>query len=147
MNIDVSLNWLLVISGFILIAMELFVGVQTGFDLVIIGLSLLAGGIVGNLGSNSSLGIVVATVLLFLYVLIGRKLIKQKLVVITRKTNVDSLIGKTGIVITEITPNKKGQVAIDGEVWLAAASQKLAVKSAVKVQSVEGVTANVAKDV
>ena len=144
MNIDISLNWLLVVFGFLLVAAELFVGVQTGFDLVLVGLSLLAGGIIGNLSDNSVVGIIVATALLFLYVLIGRKLIKQKLVITTRKTNVDSLIGKTGIVISEITPNKKGQVAIDSEIWLATATAKIPTKSTVKILSVEGVTVKVA---
>lgn len=140
-----SINWLLVVLGFMLIAAELFVGVQTGFDLVLIGLSLLAGGIVGNWVSQPWLGIAIATALTFFYILAGRKLIKQKLVVTTHKTNIDSLIGKTGIVVEDITPSKRGKIAIDGEVWLATSPAKIPVKSSVVVNSIEGVTLNVIK--
>ncbi len=140
---SVSVNWLLVILGFLLVAAELFVGVQTGFDLVLIGLSLLAGGIIGNWINQPWLGIAVATALTFIYILAGRKLIKQKLVVTTHKTNIDSLIGKTGTAIEEIAPGKRGKIAIDGEVWLAASDSVIPAKNSVTVKSIEGVTLNV----
>lgn len=141
-----SVNWLLVILGFLLIAAELFVGVQTGFDLVLIGLSLLAGGIIGNWIGQPWLGIAIATVLTFVYILAGRKLIKQKLVVTTHKTNIDSLIGKTGIVVEEISSQKRGKIAIDGEIWLATSNTVIPAKSSVVVKSIEGVTLNVSTE-
>lgn len=141
-----TINWILVILGFLLIAAELFVGVQTGFDLVLIGLSLLAGGIIGNWINLPWLSITVATFLIFLYVFAGRKLIKSKFIISTHKTNVDSLIGKTGIVIKEIDRDKKGKVVIDGEIWLATANSIIPVKRTVIVKSIEGVTLYVSKE-
>lgn len=141
-----SINWLLVILGFLLIAAELFVGVQTGFDLVLIGLSLLAGGIIGNWINQPWLGIAIATCLTFLYILAGRKLIKSKLIISTHKTNVDSLIGKTGIAVENITPQKRGKIAIDGEIWLATSNTAIPIKSSVVVKSIEGVTLNVSTE-
>src|SRR3989338_6271497 len=143
MGQEINPNWLLVILGFLLVAAELFVGVQTGFDLVLIGLSLLAGGIIGNWINQPWLGIAIATALTFLYILAGRKLIKQKLVVTTHKTNIDSLIGKTGIAVEEITSEKRGKIAIDGEIWLASSDSVIPVKKSVTVKSIEGVTLNV----
>jgi len=143
MGQEINPNWLLVILGFLLVAAELFVGVQTGFDLVLIGLSLLAGGIIGNWINLPWLGIAIATALTFIYILAGRKLIKQKLVVTTHKTNIDSLIGKTGIAVEEITSEKRGKIAIDGEIWLASSDSVIPVKKSVTVKSIEGVTLNV----
>ncbi|MGE5543616.1 MAG: NfeD family protein [Bacillota bacterium] len=56
------------------------------------------------------------------------------------KSNVDALIGLTGIVTMEIVPPESGQVKLQGEIWTARSDQRLNQDSLVKVRSVEGVT-------
>lgn len=43
----------------------------------------------------------------------------------THKTNVEALIGKTGSVTQEISPEKPGYVKVEGEIWLARSSRKI----------------------
>ncbi len=136
---------LLILSGFILILLELFIGIQTGFDLVLVGSSLIISGMVGNLFGNHLLAFFVASVLNFLYVAFGRKIIKQKIIVTTNKTNIDQLIGKVGIVTKEISPSQSGSVKINDEDWRAASPESIAVGEKAEVVSIEGVTLQVKK--
>jgi len=147
MNLDnISLNWGLVLAGFVLIITELLIGVDMGFDLVIMGLAFVGGGLVGNYLGDFWWGIGSATVLIFLYVILGRRTIKSKLSISTHKTNIDSLIGKVGFVAVEIAPHKKGRVTIGGELWLAEAENKIAEKESIIVESIEGVTLKVRRN-
>lgn len=50
-----------------------------------------------------------------------------------QRTNIDRIIGMTGIVTEEITKNKNGAVKVDGKVWTAYADKKIKVDSTVKV--------------
>lgn len=66
----------------------------------------------------------------------------------TTLSNVDSIIGKTGMVTQEITAIQKGLVKIDGEVWTAITSnnETLPVQTKIVVQKIEGVTLFVNKE-
>lgn len=68
------------------------------------------------------------------FLLITTRQTLQKLVD-TRKerTNIDRIIGMTGIVIEEINKNHNGAVKVDGKVWTAMANKKIKVDSTVKV--------------
>lgn len=59
----------------------------------------------------------------------------------TYKTNVDALIGTTGIVIMEISEHKTGQVKVKGQIWTAISESKetLPVDTEVVVKAIEGV--------
>lgn len=140
-----SANWFLVSAGFIFIVAELFVGVDVGFDMVLIGLSFLAGGVLGNIFNQPIVGIGAATILCFLYVIIGRRFIKSRILVTTHRTNIDSICGKTGFVIKPISARKKGQVVVDGEIWLAESESKMFEGDKIEVISIEGVTLRVIK--
>ncbi|NLW44764.1 MAG: NfeD family protein [Syntrophomonadaceae bacterium] len=56
------------------------------------------------------------------------------------KSNVDALIGLTGIVTMEIVPPEAGQVKLQGEIWTARSNRELSPNSLVRVRAVEGVT-------
>ncbi|MFH1561681.1 MAG: NfeD family protein [Patescibacteria group bacterium] len=135
--------WYLVYAGLGLIVLELLIGVQTGFDLILIGVSLLLGGLVAWLTGNFQLGIVASICLSFLYFVLGRKHIKEKLFDFSHKINVDKLIDKQAIVVKAIKPHQPGQVKIEGEVWRAESDQTIGVDQKVKIISVEGVTLKV----
>ena len=55
------------------------------------------------------------------------------------KTNLDRVVGMTGIVVDEISKNKPGSVKVDGKEWTAIADKKISSSSTVKVLSINGV--------
>ena len=127
------------------VALELFVGIQTGFDLVLLGSILLLGGVAGFLTGSLPLTLIVSSVLAVAYIAYGRNTIRQKVLVITHHTNIDKLIGKKGMVIRSITPDTAGMVRIDDEDWRATASQTLFEKDKIQVEAIEGVSLVVKK--
>jgi len=86
-----------------------------------------------------------STVLGIVYLWFGRALLKQKLIIVTKHTNIDKLIGKTGIVIRSITPDTPGLVRVDDEDWRASSEDILYEKDKVTVELIEGVTLIVKK--
>ena len=84
---------------------------------------------------------VISTILIFSTKTISQKLILNKKLY---KSNVDKLIGKTGLVIQKIDNIKNtGRITIGGESWKATSSEIIEVDSLVKVDSIEGVTVTV----
>ena len=79
--------------------------------------------------------VILGTVLLFTtrdYLV--KLIIKKK-----EKTNLDRVVGMTGIVTDEITKKNPGEVKVDGKRWTAIADKKIKVDSAVKVLEIYGV--------
>jgi len=145
MDTLITLPQLFVITGLILLFTELAIGLQAGFDLVLIGSILILSGIIGLLIGNQLLMLIVASILSLAYILIGRNLIRQKITIITKKTNIDKLIGSTGIVIRSITPDTPGLIRVNDEDWRASSDQILYDKDKVKIVAIEGVTVLVKK--
>ena len=89
-----------------------------------------------------SVFVIIGTVLLFTtrdYLL--KLLVKNK-----EKTNLDRVIGMTGIVTEEITKKKSGEVKVDGKRWTAIADKKIKVDSTVKVLEIDGVKLKVEEE-
>lgn len=61
------------------------------------------------------------------------------------KTNVDSIVGTTGIVTKDITPDSIGRVNIRGADWSAVAKESITVDERIRVLDVEGVKVIVEK--
>lgn len=135
----------MILLGIGAVALELFVGIQTGFDLVLLGSILLLGGVTGILTGSLPLALIISSILAVAYIAYGRKAIRQKVLVVTHHTNIDKLIGKKGIVIRSITPDTAGMVRVDDEDWRATASQTLFEKDKIQVEAIEGVSLVVAK--
>lgn len=142
-DVQIDNNYLLVILGIVAIAAELFLGVTTGFDLVLAGVILIIGGVFGMVMGSFSLALGIVAVLALLYVFVGRAFVKSKLTIQTKATNTEALIGKKGIVVKKISPQKPGQVKVEGEVWRAEANSSLDEGAEVTVESVSGVTLKV----
>ena len=132
----------IVIFGLGLALAELVIGIEAVFDLVVIGGSLVLSGLLGTV-TGLTVTLVAAAVLVVIYFFFGRRLVKTRLIVTTKKTNIDKLIGKTGVVIRSITPDTPGLVRIDDEDWRARADQALFEKDKIVVESIEGVTLKV----
>lgn len=132
-----------IIVGLIFLILEIFLGIDTGFDLIILGSILLITGFSGNYFHSFSLSLFLIIILCLIYFILGRHFIKSKLSAFHLKTNTNKLLNQTGIVTHNISPNKPGLVKIDDEFWRATSNQILTTNTAIKVKDVSGVTLKV----
>ena len=72
-----------------------------------------------------------------IFMLLTKKIIKN--IKPNVKTNLDRIIGMTGIVTEEINKNKNGEVKVDGKLWTAYSDNKIKVGSTVVVLSINSV--------
>jgi membrane protein implicated in regulation of membrane protease activity len=140
-------NWLLVIVGVLCAAAELALGALTGFDLALVGASLAAGGAIGLLTSSWHAGLISAAIFAVLYFALFRRWLKAKLYVKEQASNVDAVVGRTGVVTKRIAPRDCGIVKVGSEEWRAELAQcgdsAREVGTDVQIVSVEGVTLKV----
>jgi len=133
----------LIILGVAAIILEIILGAATGFELLILGIVFIIGGGVGALTGSLPAAIISIIILITGYIVFGRNRIKTALHITTTKTNSDSIIGKSGLVVTEITPDQPGQIKIEGEVWRAESDKIIEKGKKVTIESVSGVTVKV----
>ena len=62
------------------------------------------------------------------------------------RTNLDRVIGMTGIVTEEISKKENGEVKVDGKRWTAVSDHKLKVGDTVKILDINGVKLIVEKE-
>jgi membrane protein implicated in regulation of membrane protease activity len=138
--------WLIFVGvGLGLIILELFIGIDTGLDLVFIGTAFVMGGLI-TLAMNSWVWTAIAAgIICVLYVIIGRRYIHRRVAINSVKTNIDTIIGKTGTVEQEIDREKDGLVKVGNEQWRARAGENIKQGEEITVTSVSGVTLNVIK--
>jgi membrane protein implicated in regulation of membrane protease activity len=140
-------NWLLVIGGVICVIIELAMGAMTGFDLALVGASLVVGGTIGLLTGSANIGLLAAAAAALLYFALFRRWLKSKLTVRDQPTNVDAVMGKVGVVTKRIAPRDCGLIKVGAEEWRAELAQgdetAREVGATITVTSVEGVTLKV----
>lgn len=123
-------------------------GVLAVIEAITLGLTSIwfAGGAAGAavaamLGAPLIVQVIVFLVLSTILLAVTRPLVKKRLNAKTEKTNVDALIGQTGIVEEKITQYKPGQVRADGKIWTAACvSGEIKKGTIVIIKSIKGVT-------
>ena len=140
--------WLIFIGiGLLLVLLELLLGVDTGFDLVFIGSALVLGGLI-TIPFNSWVWTLIAGgAICILYVVIGRRYIHRRMAVKASLTNVDTIIGKQGVVREPISPAADGRVLVEQQDWRARADDDITEGSSIVVTGVKGVTLTVKKAV
>ena len=140
-------NWLLIIGGIVCVIVELALGAMTGLDLALIGGSLAIGGSIGFLAGSEKIGLLAAGALALVYLAIFRSWLKAKLTVKNHPSNIDAIVGRTGVVTKRIALHEPGMVKVGDEVWRAelanAGEAARDLGAEVKVESVEGVTLRV----
>jgi membrane protein implicated in regulation of membrane protease activity len=140
-------NWLLVIGGIVCVIIELALGALTGFDMALVGASLAVGGAIGLFTGSAKVGLLAAGLLALIYLAVFRSWLKARLTVRDQPSNVDAVLGKTGVVTKRIGPREPGLVKLGTEEWRAelARTEDPAkdTGATVKVESVEGVTLKV----
>ncbi len=138
-----GLSMILVVIGIAAIIVEIIVGAATGFDLFLLGLIFIGGGLVGRVAQSNLYAFAVIFILSVFYIAIGRRLVQSRLSFTGQKSGTDNLVGKKARVIKKIQTGKAGQVKIEGEIWRAAADNNIDVGRTVVIQSVSGVTLKV----
>jgi membrane protein implicated in regulation of membrane protease activity len=140
-------NWLLVIGGAVCVIVELAMGAFTGFDLVLVGISLATGGGLGFIFGSEKIGLLSAGGLALVYFVFLRSWMRKRLTVKDHPSNVDAVVGRTGVVTARIAPHEPGQVKVGDEIWRAELAQADGAAHTpgekVTVESVEGVTLKV----
>ncbi len=138
--------WLIFVGiGLVFIILELFIGIDTALDLVFIGTAFVLGGLITLAMNNWVWTAIVTGIICVLYVVIGRRYIHGRVAVNAAKTNIDTIIGKTGIVQQDIEPAKDGLVKVGNEQWRARAEESIKGGEEVTVTGISGVTLNVKK--
>lgn len=95
--------------------------------------------ITASLTDNVMIQIIVFILVSIIALLITKPIVKKLRKREITPTNLDRVIGKTGIVTKEISNNSYGEVKVEGSIWTAKAEKKIKEKSQVKVLEIEGV--------
>ena len=141
-----SWAWLVFVgAGLVLIILELLVGIDTGLDLVFIGTAFILGGLITLVMKSWVWTAIVSGIICVAYVFAGRRYIHRKTAVKGEKSNIDTIVGKTGIVEQDIEPGRDGQVKVGYEQWRARAEEGIKTGEEVTVVGINGVTLNVKK--
>ena len=139
--------WLVfIIVGLLLVLLELIVGVETGFDLVIIGSAFILGGLVAWPFHSWVLPLVVTSLICVIYVVIGRRYVHRWTAVKKVKTNIDAIIGREGIVLKNIARNVDGRVRVGSQRWQARAEEDIKEGDEIVVTGISGSTLIVEKN-
>ena len=139
--------WLVfVIAGLLLVLLELIIGVETGLDLVFIGSAFIVGGLVAWPFNSWLLAVIVTSLICIAYVALGRRYVHRWTAVGKAKTNIDAIIGRTGIVMKSIAKNFDGRVRVGNERWRARAEADIEEGDEIIVTSVSGSTLIVEKN-
>jgi len=142
-------SWLwaiFVAGGLLMVLLELIIGVETGFDLVVIGSLLIISGLVTSFIDIWWITAVCASILCLIYVVAGRRYVHKLRQWRTEiKTNIDAIIGETGYVIKAITINTDGSVKVRGQLWRARAQENINNGEEIVVNDIVGTTLIVKK--
>ena len=140
-------NWVLIITGAVMILAEVALGGFAGFDLVLIGSTFVIGGGIGMWTGSAAVGVTTASVLCIAYVAIGRRFVRRRMHTPNVRTNTDALLGREAVVLMRIAPHAPGQVKVNDEVWRANvapdATSAFEPGARVTVAGVDGVTLQV----
>ncbi len=140
-------NWLLIAGGGAMVIAELLLGAATGFDLLLTGVALAAGGALGLVFASAKMGLLASGVLALVYYVFLRRWLRSRLAAQNQPTNVDAVVGRLGVVTARVAEHSPGQVKVDDEVWRAVlasgAGGAREPGQTVRVESVDGVTLQV----
>ncbi len=141
-------NWMLIGLGGLMVVAELLMGAVTGFDLALMGISSAAGGAIGLYFASAKVGLFASGALAVLYVVFIRQRLRARMASKgTSLSNVDAILGRSGVVTQKIGVHEAGRVKIGDEEWRATLSPGAGdlreAGQTVTVVSAEGVTLTV----
>jgi membrane protein implicated in regulation of membrane protease activity len=146
MEFSDSWVWLVFVGiGLLMILLELIVGVGTGLDLVFLGSAFILGGLVTWPFNSWILTLLVTSAICVAYVVLGRRYVHRWTVALKSKTNIDAIVGRTGVVLQNIVKNVDGRVKVGNEEWKARATEEIEKGDEIVVTGVSGATLIVEK--
>jgi membrane protein implicated in regulation of membrane protease activity len=142
-----SWAWLIFIgAGLVLVLLELIVGVETGLDLVFIGSAFILSGLITIAMHTWVWTALIAGIICIIYLFLGRRYIHKRMSFAAEKTNIDTIIGKKGVVLQDITRHDYGLVKVGMEQWRAGSEEEIKEGEEVTVIGISGVTLTVKKE-
>lgn len=133
--------WIILAGIFVIFEMV----IPTDFLIFWVGIGALFTAILSIFVNNITAQIVVFCISSVLFIFLTKPFVKKFMKNSANiATNAYSIIGKTGVVISEIDPiSGKGQIKIENEVWSAKTNnqEKIEKDTIIKVDSIEGVKA------
>lgn len=120
-------SWLIVVIGLAILEMATTSLVSIWFVLSGI-LAMLASLFIKSIIIQMAIFVIFGLIFMTLTKKIMKKIVPQK-----HKTNIDRIIGMTGIVTEKITKNFPGEVKVDGKKWTAVSSKTIEEGSSVKI--------------
>jgi membrane protein implicated in regulation of membrane protease activity len=107
----------------------------------------MLGGALGLILHSTNLGLIVGGGLGLLYLLLGRRYVRRKIHIKSTPSNVDAVLGQSGIVVARVAEHEPGRVKVKSEEWLATpaagVSGPIEPGTIVTVEAVDGVTLKV----
>jgi membrane protein implicated in regulation of membrane protease activity len=91
------------------------------------------------------LALIITSIICITYIALGRRYIHRWTAVKLERTNIDAIIGTSGIVVRSIAKNADGLVKVRNEQWRAKAEEDIESGEEIVVKSVSGVTLIVEK--
>jgi membrane protein implicated in regulation of membrane protease activity len=142
-----SWAWLIFLCiGLALVLLELIIGIDTGLDLVFIGSAFILSGLITIAFQAWVWTALIAGIICILYLFLGRRYIHKRMAFATEKTNIDTIIGKKGVVLEDITRNNYGLVKVGMEQWRAGSEEEIQKGEEITVTGISGVTLSVKKE-
>lgn len=140
--------WLVFIGvGLFFILLELIVGLDTGLDLVFVGTAFIIAGLISWPFKLWVVTFLITAIICVVYVFLGRKYVHKWTAVKLEKTNIDAVIGSTGIVLTDIKQRNVGRVKVGNENWRARAEEDIPEGNEIVVTGISGTTLTVEKSI
>lgn len=139
LGVEVSMILVWTILAIVFAVLE---GITLGLTTIWFAMGSLAGMVMAMLGFGVPVQLTAFMVFALLTFAFIRPLAQKVLKVGNTKTNVDSLIGKRGLVHVAITPYKVGQVKVNGQIWTSKAElddAEIPVGQEIEVLRVDGV--------
>lgn len=134
------MHWLIWLSlGILLAILEVF---TPGFFVLGIGVSMAITAIPAALMLPLWLQLLVFGVSILVFFLLVRPLV-MKIPFSEKKSGIEAMINKEGLVTEEIKPLEGGRVRVGGEEWKAQADERICENTVIVVERVEGVTLTV----
>ena len=123
-----SLFWLIVILVLTFIEV-ITINLVTIWYVASAIVALIVSFFIGDFTIQLAIFVILGTIFLFTTRKTLNKFLKEK----TTKTNIDRIVGMTGIVTEDIDKNKIGAVKVDGKEWSAYADKKIEKGKNIKV--------------
>jgi membrane protein implicated in regulation of membrane protease activity len=128
MHLDPWLIWLII--GVICVIIEIL---DPAVFFISFGIAGLITSPISTLGIPIWLQVLIFGIISFIVFLFMRKVYEKLFQKEKTETNVYALVGKTGLVITSIPSDGRGEVKVGGEIWTAIAEDNIVITNGEKI--------------